>query len=146
MLTVAGYLAKEKLIAGITGSELLLNKKYAEVLESYMVRRSNVEEFLAYVFPQLEVETIMLHDAAGPTAVIENIDALVVSRETFKGGLEINKIRLAKDWKPLIVYDIGMLGCVAGNEENSYVDKLSSTDIRRLEFEKLKISDNRVLL
>ncbi|VVT56351.1 uncharacterized protein SAPINGB_P004995 [Magnusiomyces paraingens] len=144
LLTVAGYLAKEKLIAGITGSELLVNKKYAEVLESYLVRRSHVEEFLAYVFPQLEVETIMLHDPAGPTVLVENIDALVVSRETFKGGLQINKTRLDKGWKPLIVYDIGMLGCVEGNEQNNYMDKLSSTDIRRLEFERLHISDQRI--
>lgn len=142
LLTIAGYLAKEKLIVGITGSELLVNKKYAEVMQSYMIRRQAVEDFLAYVFPQLEVETYMLHDVAGPAGSIEAIDALVLSKETIQGGLEVNRIRKAKNFKPLIIYQVDVIGCTTGNASNNYADKLSSTELRRLEFEKLKISDS----
>lgn len=141
-MTIGGYLAKEKLIVGITGSELLVNKKYAEVMQSYMIRRQAVEEFLSYVFPQLEVETYMLHDVAGPAGAIEGIDALVLSRETVQGGQEVNRIRKAKNFKPLIIYQVDVIGCITGNATNNYHDKLSSTELRRLEFEKLKISDN----
>lgn len=139
LLTVAGYLAKECLIVGITGAELLTKKKYAEVLESYMTRQLHVEEFLEYVFPQLDIETHMIHDVSGPTATIEDIDALVLSRETIKGGIEVNKIRLEKGFKPLIVYDVDVIGCVKGNAKDRYSDKLSSTELRRLEFEKLSL-------
>lgn len=110
-------------------------------METYMERRSKVEDFVAYVFPQLEIETHMLHDVAGPTGSIEDIDALVLSKETISGGVQINKIRQSKGWRLLTVYDVNVIGCISGSEKDNYKDKLSSTEIRRLEFEKLRISD-----
>lgn len=141
LLTVAGYLAKECLIVGITGPELLVRKKYAEVLESYMTRQLHVEEFLKYVFPLLDVETHMIHDVSGPTATVEDIDALVLSKETIHGGIQVNKTRIEKGFKPLIVYDVDVIGCIEGTAKDNYSDKLSSTELRRLEFEKLKLDD-----
>lgn len=81
----------------------------------------------------------MIHDVSGPTATIEDIDALVLSRETIKGGIEVNKIRMEKGFKPLVVYDVDVIGCIKGNAKDRYSDKLSSTEIRRLEFEKLSL-------
>lgn len=144
LLTVAGYLTKEKLIVGITGSELLVNKKYAGVMESYMIRRSAVEEFLSFVFPPLVVEAHMIHDVAGPTGTLEHIDALVISKETRAGGAAVNKLRMDKGWHPLIIYEIDVIGCIEGSEEDNWSDKLSSTELRRLEFEKLKISGSNI--
>lgn len=142
LLTVAGFLAKEKLIVGITGSELLVNKKYAEVLESYMTRRQNVEEFLAYVFPHLLVDPHMIHDVAGPTGTIEDIDALVISQETRAGAGAINEIREKKGWHPLTIYEIDVIGCTTGSETDNWADKLSSTELRRRELENLKLNGN----
>lgn len=143
LLTIAGFLAKEKLVVGITGSELLVNKKYAEVMESYMTRRSNVEEFLSYLFPPLEIESRMLHDVAGPTGTIEDIDALVVSQESRKGGISVNKLRAEKGWHQLVIYEVEVLGCRTGSEKDNWKDKLSSTELRRLEFERMKISESQ---
>ena len=140
LLTIAGFLAKEKLIVGITGSELLVHKRYAEVMESYMIRRNNVEEFISYLFPPLEIEPYMLHDVAGPTGSIEDIDALVLSQETRAGGAAVNKLRVEKNWHPLVIYEVDVIGCTTGNATNNWADKLSSTELRRLEFERLKIS------
>lgn len=142
LLTIAGFLAKEKLIVGITGTELLVNKKYAEVMESYLKRRNNVEEFVQYLYPALEVESHMLHDVAGPTGTIEDIDALVLSSETRKGGNAVNKIRQDKGWHPLVVYEIDVIGCTKGSEADNWSDKLSSTELRRLEFEKLRLEES----
>jgi pantetheine-phosphate adenylyltransferase len=139
LLTIAGFLAKEKLIVGITGSELLVNKKYAEAMEPYMKRRNNVEEFVQYLYPALEVESHMLHDVAGPTGTIEDIDALVLSSETRKGGEAVNKLRQNKGWHPLVVYEVDVIGCETGSEADNWSDKLSSTELRRLELEKLRI-------
>lgn len=139
LLTISGYLAKSKLIVGITGSELLQNKKYAEVMEPFMTRRANVEDFLNYLYPALELDIHMLHDVAGPTGSIENIDALVVSGETRKGADQVNEIRKAKGWNELAIYVVDVVGCESGDEGNNWSDKLSSTELRRLEFEKLKI-------
>lgn len=145
LLTIAGFLAKEKLIVGITGSELLVNKKYAEVMESYMTRRSNVEEFVNYLFPALEIEPYMLHDVAGPTGSIEDIDALVLSAETKAGGVAVNKLRTEqKQWHPLVVYQVDVIGCKTGSEKDNWADKLSSTELRRVEFERLKISESQL--
>lgn len=140
LLTVAGFLAKEKLIVGITGSELLVNKKYAEVLESYMTRRQNVEEFLAYIYPQLVVDPHMIHDVSGPTGTVEDIDALVISQETRAGAVQINELRESKGWHPLTIYEVDVIGCTTGTEKDNWADKLSSTELRRREFERLKLT------
>lgn len=142
LLTIAGFLAKEKLIVGITGTELLVNKKYAEVMEPYMKRRNNVEEFVQYLYPALELESHMLHDVAGPTGTIEDIDALVLSSETRKGGEAINKFRQEKGWHPLVIYEVDVIGCETGSEADNWSDKLSSTELRRLELEKLRLTDS----
>lgn len=141
LLTVAGYLAEEALIVGITGSELLINKEYATVIECYMTRQLLLEEFLEYVFPMLQVETYMIHDTWGPAATLQDIDALVLSKETIHDGIEVNKERIAKGFDPLTVYDVGLVGCINGNAKNHYCDKLSSTEIRRLEFENLNMCE-----
>lgn len=125
LLTVAGFLAKECLIVGVTGPELLKNKKYAEAMESYTERVDNVRAFINRVFPCLDLETEMIYDIYGPTATVEAIDALVVSKETRSGGDAVNKFRLNKGWHALKVYEVDLIG------GSSALDKLSSTELRK---------------
>lgn len=129
LLTIAGFLAKETFIIGITGPELLRNKKYVEALESFPTRVDNVRRFLKKVFPSLNIETVMINDIYGPTATIKDIDALVVSRETRSGGEAVNKLRQQKGWHPLKVYEVDLIG------GNSALDKLSSTELRKRDLE-----------
>lgn len=125
------------LIVGISGDELLKNKKYAEVLQSWDVRANKVLQFLSTVFNSASssntnslppttapspdelhatfrdgtvlVRCVNIHDPFGPTISEEIMDVLVVSGETRSGGQAINDKRTEKGWKPLEVFEIDVL-------------------------------------
>jgi pantetheine-phosphate adenylyltransferase len=130
LLTTAGYLARDLLIVGITGPELLKNKEYAQAMESYAHRKESVESFLNYVYPSLQLHIEMMHDVYGPTATIENIDALVISTETRSGGEQVNQFRMEKKWSELTIYEVNLIG--SGKSDQ----KISSTQLRKEELER----------
>lgn len=135
LLTIAGYLSWEKVVVGITGPELLKNKKYAQVMQTYEKRKKNVEDFLNYLFPLLTVQCEMIKDVYGPTATMPEIEALVVSKETSSGGTAINTMRKEKGFHELKIYEIAVIG---GEDTTNFSDKLSSTELRRKELELLE--------
>lgn len=123
LLTVAGLVTSDLLIIGISGPELLTEKKHKEAFESYEFREKSVREFMKYVYPDLQIRPVMINDMYGPTMQEENIDGLIVSVETEEGANKINSLRREKGWNELQVVKVFLIG---GNE-----NKLSSTDIRQ---------------
>jgi phosphopantetheine adenylyltransferase len=121
------------LIVGISGDELLVNKKYAEQLQSWDERARNVLSFLSTLLEYntnaetppavskpdelvatlrdgtVKVRCVNIHDPFGPTITEEDMDVIVVSAETRGGGKAINDKRTEKAWKPLEVYEIDVL-------------------------------------
>lgn len=125
-------------ILGITGDELLKNKKYAELVQPWEVRARNVIKFLSRLLQLSEqgwkasgstvqidekdgdfqasfrndtirVQCVRIQDAFGPTITRQEIDALVVSGETRSGGKAVNDRRLEQGWKPLDVFEVDVL-------------------------------------
>ncbi|EHK19240.1 uncharacterized protein TRIVIDRAFT_58932 [Trichoderma virens Gv29-8] len=125
------------LIVGISGDELLKNKKYAQVLQPWDVRANQVLQFLSTIFNSASssntntlpptstpspdelhatfrdgtvlVRCVNIHDPFGPTITEEIMDVIVVSGETRSGGQAINDKRTEKGWKPLEVFEIDVL-------------------------------------
>ncbi|KAA8648984.1 hypothetical protein EYZ11_000766 [Aspergillus tanneri] len=127
------------LAVGVTGDDLLVNKKYAEFLESWDDRCRSVAGFLSAIMefdpptdsaasikqvtrpgpngkymlvkvrPGLTMKLVQILDPFGPTITEENISALVVSKETRAGGTAINEERIKKGWKKLEVFEIDVL-------------------------------------
>ncbi|KAH7140110.1 hypothetical protein B0J13DRAFT_61394 [Dactylonectria estremocensis] len=147
------------LIVGISGDELLVNKKYAEELQSWNERAQNVLSFLCTLLElkttttvpptiskpselvatlrngTVQVRCVNIHDPFGPTITEESMDVLVVSAETRGGGKAINDRRTEKGWHPLKVYEIDVLdarGMDEGSEAKAedFSAKISSTTIR----------------
>ena len=131
LLSISAFLTQETLIIGITGPELLKNKKYGHYMESFETRSNKVTEFVKTIRSNLIPKIYEINDVCGPTAEVEDINALVVSMETMKGSEFINNVRKEKGWKPLDVYSIGVLGSA---DSETFKDKLSSTDYRRMEY------------
>lgn len=132
LLTMAAFLTSKTLIVGITGPELLKQKAYADYMQAFEVRRANVEQFLGLVKPALEVDVQEINDVCGPTAQIEDIQGLILSQESLKGGEFVNSTRAKKGWSALELVVID----VVGGHSVSFSDKLSSTDYRRMESER----------
>lgn len=133
LLSISLFLANTILIVGITGTDLLVNKKFAEVLESYYTRQLYILKFLSLILFN-HTSTFHLYeinDVCGPTGYVRNIDALVVSRETIKGSDFVNQYRKDRDFHPLDVQIINVIGNLNDSDEtNNWQGKLSSTDIR----------------
>lgn len=124
---------------GITGDELLVNKKYAEVLESWEKRWQGVWDFLrsivdftppdsghikvervsnpgpngkyvvATISPALDFRFVQIADPFGPTITDKDITALIVSKETRSGGQAVNDERQKKGWPSLDVFEVDVL-------------------------------------
>ncbi|CAG8179357.1 unnamed protein product [Penicillium salamii] len=146
-----------RLIVGVTGDALLVNKKHAEFLEDWEQRWQSTASFLSAIMdftpgqqppkierstepktvlvniqPKLTFEFVEISDPFGPTITKENIDVIVVSRETRSGGAAVNDERIKKGWKALTVFEVDVLqsGDSVTTTEN-FESKISSTEIRR---------------
>ncbi|KAK5779058.1 hypothetical protein RI543_002942 [Arxiozyma heterogenica] len=129
LLTMAAFLTSKRLIIGLTDEELLVNKKFKECMESFSKREDNVLEFLHILKPQLLVDIIPLHDVCGPTGTVPEIECLIVSRETVKGGEIVNRTRRERGFNELKIIVVNVLG---GDERDGWKEKLSSTEIRKI--------------
>lgn len=65
---------------------MLLKKKHRELIDSTAQRVKNVETYLNFVKRGITYEVVPITDPFGPTVSDPTIDALVVSKETLKGG------------------------------------------------------------
>ncbi|CAG7964002.1 unnamed protein product [Penicillium nalgiovense] len=127
-----------RLTIGVTGDALLVNKKYAEFLESWEERWQSTAAFLTAIMdfspekkspqiersfapgpngnivvvrvqPNLGFEFVEISDPFGPTITEENLGAIVVSKETHSGGAAVNEERVKKGWKGLAVFEVDVL-------------------------------------
>lgn len=65
-----------------------------ELIEPYELRAAKLREFLEDVKPSLRYDIVPLVDPYGPAVTDPNLQCLVVSEETRKGGEAVNKKRL----------------------------------------------------
>ena len=120
---------------GVTGDELLVNKRHRRLVQAYDDRAAAAETFLrATRGPTAAIE---LHvgplDAGLPlAATVRDMDALVVSRETVAGADAVNAARVERGFAPLAIVVVGLVG---GGEGAMEEEKLSSSALRAAEAE-----------
>ncbi len=81
----------EVLMVGITTNAMLTKKAYPESIESYEVREKSVATFLAA--KGVKYQTVALTDIAGPTVSNSEIEAIILTSDSIKGGEQINILR-----------------------------------------------------
>ncbi|KAL4946689.1 hypothetical protein BDV06DRAFT_54407 [Aspergillus oleicola] len=135
-----GQPGQERIIwVGVTGDEMLKNKKYAQFLESWDERCRSTGAFLASIMdfgppeagpphieqiyhpgpngrvmvmeirPGITLKMAQIHDPYGPTITEENISAIIVSKETRSGGAAVNQERAKRGWHQLEVYEVDVI-------------------------------------
>lgn len=137
-------------IIGITGDELLKNKKHQSVLESWSDRQKAVADFCDSLIdfsppssnskqitnrndPGPNGKSVDIHypfgytlkcteiqDPFGPTITEEDLGALIISAETRSGGKAVNDKRKEKGWHELNVFEVDVLDAT---EENAAVSE-----------------------
>ncbi|KAI1002528.1 hypothetical protein K3495_g5676 [Podosphaera aphanis] len=161
-----------KLIVGITGDELLKNKKYLEFLKSWKQRQEDVVDFLlsvilfthkedsvrtvslkspesnchiirTYLDPHpITIDCIEIQDPFGPTISDGSITALVVSGETRAGGQAINQKRAEKGLSALEIFEVDVLDLKETNEGTNISERFASK-ISSTEIRKWKAENAR---
>ncbi|OSS46077.1 hypothetical protein B5807_07989 [Epicoccum nigrum] len=131
--------APSVLTVGITGDALLVNKKFADHLESWKARQEATHDFLHSIIyfgalddnrikvqevnepgPNghavhvsysfgLTIKYVEIWDPFGPTITDKDITALALSLETRGGGAAVNEKRKEQGWDPLEVYEVAVL-------------------------------------
>lgn len=85
-------------------------------------------EFRFKLNQDLIVRIEVIDDVAGPTGYLPNIDLLVLSQETIKGGDMVNEIRKQKGLQPIAYAPIPLITLMTGSRlSSSYLRELASS-------------------
>ncbi|WP_456450989.1 phosphopantetheine adenylyltransferase [Palaeococcus sp. (in: euryarchaeotes)] len=103
---------------GLTSDEMTKDKPYAEKILPYELRLSDLLKFLE-VNTYSNYRILKIHSAIGFTAEIKSLEAIVVSEETYKGALLVNKARGERGLKPLDIVVIGIVKSKLGGKISS---------------------------
>jgi len=107
---------------GLTSDEMIKEKPHAEKILPYGVRLRDLVKFFE-VNGYSGYRIIKINSAIGFADRLKSLDAIVVSEETYKGALIVNRAREERGLKPLEIVTIGIVRSGIG-------PKISSSLIR----------------
>jgi pantetheine-phosphate adenylyltransferase len=107
---------------GLTSDEMIVNKPYAERILPFELRLLDLLKFFE-VNGFRNYRVIKIHTAIGFADRLKSLEAIVVSEETYKGAIIVNRARKEKGLPPLDVVKIGLIKSRIG-------PKISSSLIR----------------
>jgi pantetheine-phosphate adenylyltransferase len=112
-----------KVVIGLTGEGLLVNKKFASKLQSYEERERILKLYIFELSDPSRVEIVKLDNPFGPPIHEADYEGIIVSQETYKAALKINELREENGFQPMIIIVIPLI-----KDQNN--EKISSTSIR----------------
>lgn len=135
LLKVSTDFANERIVVGVCEGQMLLKKELPHLIEPIETRMKAVTNYIKSIKPELIVQVEPISDPYGPSIIDDKLDAIIVSKETLSGGLSVNKKRAEKGLPQLKVEVVDLLAGGANGE------KLGSSALRRLEFERSELSE-----
>ena len=96
LLTQSALLARRRIVVGMSNGPLLSSKVLPELIKPIDARVLDVEAYLRDIKPWIKHEVVPITDIYGPTAWDDDLECLVISPETVRGGLKINQEREKK--------------------------------------------------
>ncbi|XP_063315010.1 bifunctional coenzyme A synthase [Pelobates fuscus] len=128
LLSVCCLLTQQRLLIGVADKELLDDKVLKELIQPYEQRLENLSQFLVDVKPSLLYDIVPISDPYGPSITDPKLKCIVVSEETRRGGLSVNKRRLENGLWELAIHEIQLIKdpLHSANEE----EKISSSSFR----------------
>lgn len=105
----ATKITKERLVVGVTDGPMIKGKVLWELISPIDDRIQKVREFLLSINPKLNYQVVPITDLYGPTITDNELECIVVSKETSRGAEKINQARAEKGWPELEVRVVDIL-------------------------------------
>lgn len=122
LLCTAYSNCKNELVIGITNENMIINKKYHNIIQPLKIRILNVKNFIRSIDKNnLIITIIVINDKYSISTNDETLDCIVVSEETYSNAIEINSLRKINNLKELNIIKI------------KTINKISSTLLREQE-------------
>ncbi|XP_072535078.1 bifunctional coenzyme A synthase [Salminus brasiliensis] len=128
LLNICCLLANRRFLIGVCDQELLKNKVLRELIEPYGQRVLRLQEFLNDVKPSLQYEIVPLSDPFGPSVSDPQLQCIVVSEETRRGGEAVNRKRVENGLPELVLYEIPLIK--DAHHTDMEEEKISSSSLR----------------
>ena len=116
-------------VVGITTDEFVASMKKHHKVDTYKNRVKDVEDFLKEKGYLDRAKIVPLNDPFGPTIDSDEIEGIIVSEETEVTAEVINKMRVERGKKPLLIFVITMVLADDGKP-------ISSTRVRKQEVDR----------
>lgn len=131
----ATKICSQRLVVGVTDANMIKSKTLWELIAPVDERITKVREYLNEVNPNLTYHVVPISDIYGPTIIEKDLDCIVVSQETIRGGQKINQARSEKGWPELKMHVVNLV------QDND----VSNTDaMKRLHENKVSSSLRRI--
>lgn len=128
LLSDAILRCRNQLTIGVTERSMIKGKKLWELIEPTDMRISALRHFLTDVDATLTYKIEAITDPFGPSIEDPQLQCIVVSEETLKGGKKVNEERQKKGMNTL---DIHVTGLMSDDERNPNEElKISSSSLR----------------
>ncbi|MDI9619740.1 MAG: phosphopantetheine adenylyltransferase [Candidatus Nezhaarchaeota archaeon] len=115
-----------RIIIGVTSDEMVEERGKEGGVEAFEERMRRLKSWIKEELDDgtASYEFITINDVYGTTTHDKKLEALIVSEETLSTALEINKVRVERGLKPLVIIVVPMILAYDGKP-------ISSTRIRR---------------
>lgn len=91
----------EKVLIGITSNKMIKDKFLSSAIESFLIRKENVCQFLMKKNWQERAKIIKINDFTGGVDKLKKADAIIFSKNTYQNALKINDLREKKGFKKM---------------------------------------------
>ncbi|OWF44110.1 bifunctional coenzyme A synthase-like isoform X2 [Mizuhopecten yessoensis] len=122
-------LADKRLTVGVTDGDMNNKKTLPELIQPLQSRLESVKTFIQEVRPNICPNVVPIYDAFGPTITDADLQCIILSQETRKGGQMVNEERQKKGFPQMEEFVIDL---VEDQQHDEYEEnKISSSSFRK---------------
>ncbi|XP_064613694.1 bifunctional coenzyme A synthase-like isoform X2 [Liolophura sinensis] len=129
LLSDACLRCSESVTVGVTDGQMNKKKTLCELILPIETRINDVKTFMQEVKPRLRYTVVPINDPFGPSTQDPQLQCIVVSQETLRGGHKVNEERAKKGLNHLDIHVIDLIEDLHHSPEEEV--KISSSSARK---------------